>query len=228
MDFFSRLFCNHITWRSKNVFFDDIHDQYLIKLLLFKGIKMVDSRNMADIVIVRRHSSCWWPWKEITLPDLYFLLSDADKYMYYVWRLKTQYRPQQNEKLFFVHNYMIVLNSSLKTYHVYYHQPIPFIDHKIYTKKIVKDKSYLHAWVDDDYCLRSTTKRNCVEGFLLQLSDHRYMSIGNAICIFEQDEKQNSSLLTQSSSTPFLIHSKFNLSKVFQKKTVWCRILHHG
>lgn len=230
MEFLARLFCNQIQWRSKKVFFDNIHDKYLIKLLLIKGITVVDSRQTADLVIVRHHTSCWWPWKEITLADLYFYLSDGDKYLYYIARLKSQHRPTQNEKIFLVHNYMIVLNFFHKTFYVYYHEPIPFIDRKMYTKRIIKDQSYLRAWVDDNYWIRVTATRNCADGFLIQLSDNRYMSIGNAICIFEQEEKEKiSSTLTQPSPTPFLIHSKFNLSKVFHNKnTVWCRILHHG
>lgn len=226
MEYLARLFCNQINWRSKKVFFDDIDDKCLIKLLVFKGITVVDSRQTADLIIVHRHTSCWWPWKEITLTDLYFYLSDGDKYLYYIARLKSQHRPTHNEKIFLVHNYMIVLNFSHKIFHVYYHELIPFIDRKVYTKKIVKDQNYLRAWVDDYYWYRTTTMLNCADGFLIQLSDNRYISIGNAVCIFEQN---NSSSLTQPSPTPFLLHSKFNISKVFQKKnTVWCRILHQG
>ena len=229
MEFLARLFCNQIHWRTKKVFFDEnAQDKHLIRLLLLKGITVVDSRETAELVIVRHHPSCWRPWKEITFADLYFYLSDADKYLYYIAKLKSQHRPIKDEKIFLVHNYMIVLNSSQKTFHVYSHEPIPFIDQKVYTKRIVKNQRYLRAWVDDYYWLRSTTMRNCADGFLIQLSDNRYMSIGNAVCIFEQDEKQTDCSLTQPSSTPFLLHSKFNLSKVFEKKTVWCRILHQG
>lgn len=226
MEFLYRLFCNQIHWRSKKVFFDEnVQDKHLMKLLLLKGITVVDSRETADLVIVRHHRSCWRPWKEITLADLYFYLSDADKYLYYIAKLKSQHRPTQNEKIFLVHNYMVVLNFSHKTFNVYYHEPVPFIDHKVYTNKIIKEQRYVCAWVDNHYWLRSMTMRNCANGFLIQLSDHRYMSIGNAVCISEQEDLSS---LTQPSSTPFLIHSKFNLSKVFEKKTVWWRILHHG
>lgn len=229
MEFLARLFCNQIHWRSKKVFFDEsVQDKHLVRLLQVKGAVVADSRETADIVIVRHHRSCWWPWKEITLADLYFYLSDAEKHLYYIAKLKSQHRPTKDEKIFLVHNYMIVLNSSHKTFHVYYHEPIPFIDYKVFTKKIVKEQPYLRAWVDDNYCLRPTM-RDRADGFLIQLSSNRYMSIGNAVCIFKQDEEEQTPCSsTQPSSAPFLIHPKFNLSKVFQKKTVWCKILHHG
>jgi hypothetical protein len=226
MGFLARLFCNHIVWRSKKVFFDEnAQDKDLIKLLLFKGAITANSRETADLVIVRNHTSCWWSWKEITFADLYFYLTDADKHLYYIARLKQQHRPTRHEKIFFAHHhYMIVLNFLKKTFHVYYHDPVPFLDQKVYTKHIIRNHPYMRVWVNDG----AAAVPQCVDGFLIQLSNSRYMSIGGAVCIFNQDHDEKQSSLS-TIATPFLVHPKFNLSGVFQKhKTVWCTILHHG
>lgn len=217
MEFLSRFLFNSIQWRSKKVYFENVHDKDLIRLLLFKGVVLVDCRDKADLVIVDHHPSCWRSWKDVAFADLYYLLSDADKYLYYTMKIKKQHRPDLDEIVFFVHNYMVVANNTRKVMSVYFQQDIPFIDHKIYTKKIIRDYDYIHAWISG----RHHTSGNFADGLLFQLSPNKYLSIRDAICIFEHEPSSGSP------STPFLFHSKFNLSQLFQRKTVWCRIIHH-
>jgi len=221
MDFLSRFFFNRIQWRFKKVCFENVRDKHLMRLLVSKGIVVVDCREKADLVIVDHHPSCWWSWKEITFADLYYLLSDADKCLYYIMRIKNQYRPALDETVFFIHNYMVVMNNTRKVISVYYQQDIPFIDQKIYTKKIILDQHYVHAWISGYH----HTTGHSADGLMLQLFHDKYLSIRDAICIFEHDATSSQSMTP--SSTSFLFHSKFNLSKLFQKKHMWCRILHH-
>lgn len=225
MEFLCRLFCNHIHWYSKKVFFDNVRDKHLIKLLSCKGIIVVDSPHSADFIIVRHHRSCWWSYKEITLHDLYFYLSDNDKHLYYISRLKKQHRPTQEEKVYFVHHYMVVINSSQKTFHIFRRKRIPFIDQRIYTKTVVSHQPYTHAWVDDKHTFGKHT-----DSMILRMPIDRYMTIGNAVCLFEQDPSIVSSSSFKTASTPpFLLHRKpNNLAQYFQKQPhVWCRVLHH-
>lgn len=225
MDFFCRLYYSNINWHSKKVFFDsNIKDKCLIKLLVFKGISIVYSRNIADIIIVRHHQSCWWSWKEISLNDLYYILSDADKYLYYIWSFKRQYQPKApSEKCFFIHNYMVVLDFSKKNFNIYCRNSIPFIDQKIYTKHLIKDKSYLKIWVGDYFRSRTT---NYGDSLLIQISENKYMIIRDAICVFENNELCSKMSIDDSPSAPFLMTSRYNWAKIFQTKTVSCKIIH--
>jgi len=219
MDFLFRLFQCNINWCSKKVFFDNIKDKLLIRLLVFKGIVIVNSRDAADIVIVRHHQSCWWSWKELSLSDLYYILSDADKYLYYIWRFKHQYRPKSpTEKCFFIHNYMVIIDFSRKVFNVYCNDHAPFIDQKVYTKHIIKDKSYLKVWIGDYTRLRTT---NHGDSLLIHICEDKCMIIRDAICEF-----RNVELLNENPSTPFIVGSKSSLSKLFHRNNVLCRVIH--
>jgi hypothetical protein len=221
MDFLLRFFMSNISvsWRSKKVFFHtDVKDPCLVKLIRFKGARIVDCRQHADVVIVKYHQSCWW-WslKEISLSDLYYILSDADKYFYYLWKRKDQHHPGFNEKVFIIGRYMVVIDFFHKVFHVFFHQPHPFIDQKLFTKKIVRNYSYESIWVADQNLTQNTEHRG--DGFLIKMSENTYMSIRDAICVFENETFPEQPFFPDN-------HHRCDWMHFFHNKNVSCMIVH--
>lgn len=216
MGFLSRIFYNTINWRSKKVFFDGVSDTCLTRLLVFKGAKIVYSKKIADITIVNHHVSCWWARKEISLYDLYYILSDADKYLYYLWRLKYQHHPEpSHEKVFIIHNYMVLVDFYKKTFSIYHKQHVPFIDQKLYTKKVLQKYNYLRIWIGD---YTTNTQTTSADSLLVQLSGDMCMSIRDAVCVFQNDK----------AAEPFFIFTKPSWTHIFNKKTMSCKIIHQS
>lgn len=180
-------------WKDKKVFFQ-IHDMYLIRLLILKGIQIVHSFASADVVIVYYRQSCF-SLKEIALSDLYFLLTEQDQDLYYSWRIKHQYQPTMQEHCWYLFSYMVILNPSEKTIRIYADEKVPFLKKKLFTKQIIACRSFLSANKDGNWITVRLTNRK-------QLVIHKHIYVERNI---------------QYSGIPFLFQSHYNwlLEKIY-------------
>jgi len=113
---------------------------------------------------------------------------------------------------------MVIIDFSKKYFNVYCDHSTPFIDQKIYTKHLIKDKGYLKIWVGDYARSRMT---NQGDSLLIQTPENMFMTIRDAIFEFK-----NVRFLNENPSTPFLVGPKANLSKLFHEKNVLCKVVH--